>query len=341
MAFELKKILSNRIIIVFFTLIIVASFVFHSRGYGTFRKYDPEHSGTTQEYIDNYNKQSVSVINTSKRIKAESGNIYTQRLCDKIIAQRENRRDLPLGDKSALINFTLMQNGSSYMSLMLVLFCALISAELFCGEIRTDAFKLNFTSKNGRLCLYKNKILALMLCAACAAIAYTATQLAAVIPFGTPHINAPIQVVEEYANCAYNIGFLQFIFAVTGMRILSCLFVCLLTVCLAELFGSLIASATGSTAVCVLLFVMYNLTLYVRGGTEISASKFYLHHNLLKFSPICLMNGNGYFVSSDYVNVLNFPVTELFFNVIVTTLIIAALTVLGAYLFSRKRRRLP
>lgn len=346
MAFEFKKILSNKIIVVFFVFIVVAVFVYFSNSVGTFGAKgtffpdDQESIQRAMEYIEKYDKQSESVINTARRIKAESSDEYTKRLSDKIISQRENRRALPLGDNSAVIWYGLVQR-DTYISLLPVFLCILISAELFCGERRTGVFKLNSTSKNGRFVLYKNKIITLLICSACAAIIYTAIQLIAIVPvYGVTSANVPIQVDSAYANCAYNIGFLQFALAVTGMRILSCWFACALTVCLALIFGSLIASVAVSGVTCTILLLMYERTLTLYGATDVLASKYYLHHNLLKFSPIGLLSPNGYFVSSDYVNVLDFPVTELFFNIIVTTLITAALMVLGAYLFSRKRRRI-
>lgn len=346
MFFEFKKILSNKIIVVFFVFIVIAVFVYFSNYVGTFRDngtFFPDDERSIQramEYIEKYDKQSESVINTAKRIKTESSDEYTKRLSDKIISQRENRRTLPLGDNSAVIWFGLTQS-DTYISLLLILFCVLISAELFCGERRTGVFKLNFTSKNGRFVLYKNKIVALLICSACAAIIYTAIQLIAIVPvYGITSTNVPIQVDSIYANCAYNIGFLQFVLAVTGMRILSCWFACALAVCLALILGSLIASASVSGVTCTIFLLMYERTLTFYGTTEVLASKFFLHHNLLKFSPISLMCPNGYFVSSDYVNVLGFPVTELFFNIAVTVIITAVLTAFGAYLFSRKRRRI-
>ncbi len=344
MTFELKKILSNKIIAAFFALIAVASFAYFAFSLGTFADwgtYNPDDDQAMLEYIENYSKQCQAAINTATRIKAESSDEYTKRLSDKIISQRENRRDLPLGDNLAVTWFKIALD-DTYISLLPMFFCILISSELFCGEMRTGVYKLNFTSKHGRLSLYRNKAFTLMLCSALAAIIYTAVQLAAVMPkYGITNLNVPIQVESTYANCAYNIGFLQFVFAAMGARILSCWFVCFLAVCFSLIFGNLIASAAVSGGACVLLFIMYDRTLKIHGGTEVAVSKYFLHHNLLKFSPICLLNPNGYFVSSDYVNVFNFPVTELFFGIAVSLAITAALAAFGGYLFSHKRRRLP
>lgn len=347
MNFEIKKILFNKIIAAFFALIVVAAFGYFSYSLGTFADWgrnDPNDEAFIQrsmEYIENYNKQSEAVIKSAERIKAESSNIYTKRLSDRIISQRENRRELPLGDNSAVEWFRLALD-DTYISILPVLFCVLISAELFCSERRTGVFKFNFTSKNGRMVLYRNKILVLMIFSACTAVVYTAVQVAAVMPkYGISYINAPIQIESTYTNCAYNIGFLQFVFAVAGTRILGCWFVCLLTVCLALIFGNLIASAAVSGGACAILFLLHDRTLKQHGAAQVAMSKYFLHHTLQKFSPICLINPNGYFVSSDYVNVFYFPVTELFFNVAVTVAVTAALAVFGGYLFSRKRRRIP
>lgn len=343
MKFEFKKILSNRIIVVFFAVIFTAALVYFFRTMGTFEdwgKYDPGKIQLQTEYIEKYEQQSESVIRAAERIKAETSSIYKQRLSDRIIAQRQNRRELTTGDNTAVKFFRLSLN-DTYLSFLPVLFCILLSAELFCADTRSGVFKFNFTSKNGRLGLYRKKILTLMIFSACTAVLYTAIQLAAILPkYGLTDINTPIQIDEVYLNCAYNIGFLQFVFAVVGMRILCCLCISFLTVCLALLFRSLIASAAASTAVFALLFVLYDGTLQTHDYTTVKATQYGLHHGLLKFSPICLFNPNGYFVSSDYVNVFDYPVTELFFNLAVSALITAALAVLGGYLFQRKRRRL-
>lgn len=343
MKFEFKKILSNKIIVVFFAVISVAALAYFFRALGTFEawgKYDPAELQSELDYIETYEQRSEQVIRTAERIKSETSNVYKQRLSDKIIAQRQNRRELSTGDNKAVMWFRLALD-DTYISFLPILFCILISAELFCGELRSGVFKFNFTSKNGRLSLYRNKIFTLMIFSACTAALYTVIQLAAILPkYGLTEPNTPLQIYASYINCAYNIGFLQFVLVTVGMRILCCWFICLLTACLALLFRSLIASASASGAIFALLFVLYERTLQTHGGTAVKATQYELHHALLKFSPVCLFDPNGYFVSSDYVNVLDYPVTELFFNLAASALITAALAVLGGFLFIRKRRRL-
>lgn len=344
MKFEFKKILSNRVIVVFFAIIVVAFAAFFLKRMGTFEswgKYDPREIQYEIDYIEKYEQQSKTVIRSAERIKAETSNVYKQRLSDKIIEQRQNRRALTTGDNTAVTWFRLALD-DTYISLLPILFCILISAELFCSETRSSVFRFNFTSKNGRLGLYRKKILALMIFSVCTAVLFTAVQLAAILPkYGLTEPNTPLQIEETYANCAYNIGFLQFVFAVIGMRILCCWCMSFLTVCLALVFRSLIASAAASGAVYALLFALYERTLQIHGLTDVKATQYTFHHSLLKFSPACLFNPNGYFVSSDYVNVFNYPVTELFFNLAASALITAALVVLGGFLFQHRRRRLP
>ncbi len=344
MRFEIKKILSNKIIIALFALIMAASFVYFANSIGAFSKSKniPDRDEillqSQIEYSDKYNGQCESLIRSANRIKSETSDKYTVRLSDKIISVCENHRDLPLGDNTAITWFRLVLD-DTYISFLLIFFCVLISAELFCCDRTVGIFKLNFSSKNGRLVLYKNKVLALMICSSCTAVVFTFVQLAAVVSnYGLISINAPIQVEETYLNCAYNIGFAEFVLAVVGTRILLCWFVSFLTGCFALAFGNLIASSAVGATVCAILFVLYERTLSIHGFTEVAPTKYVAHHALLKFSPISLLNINGYFVSRDYVNVFGFPVTELFFNIAVTVLIIAALAVLGAFLFMRKRR---
>lgn len=343
MKFEFKKILSNKMIVVFFAVIFAAALAYFFRALGTFEdwgKYDPAELQSELDYIETYEQKSEQVIRAAERIKAETSNVYKQRLSDKIITQRQNRRELPTGDNKAVMWFRLALD-DTYISFLPILFCILISAELFCGEIRSGVFKFNFMSKNGRLCLYRKKIFTLMIFSACTAVLYTAIQLAAVMPkYGLTEPNTPLQIYDTYANCAFNTGFLQFVFVTVGMRVLCCWCMCILTVCLALLFRSLIASAAVSGGIFALLFVLYERTLQTHGETAVKATQYALHHELLKFSPICLFNPNGYFVSSDYVNVFNYPVTELLFNLAVSTQITAAMAILGGYLFVRKRRRL-
>lgn len=343
MKFEFKKILSNKIFVIFLVLIIIATATFFLQRLDTFSnrgRYDPKNIQHEIDYIENYNHQSESVISAAERIKAETSNVFKQRRADKIIVQRQNRRELTTGDNTGMTSFKLTLD-DTYISLLPILYCILISAELFCGETRGGVFKFNFTSRNGRLGLYRKKAVTLMIFSVCISIIYTAIQVAAVLPkHGLTSINAPLQIEETYANCAYNIGFLQFVFAIIGTRILCCWCICFMTVCLALLFRSLIASAITSGVIFALLFLLYDFTLQVHGGTAVKATRYSLHHALQKFSPICLFNPNGYFVSSDYVNVFNYPVTELFFNIAVCALITAALAVFGGFLFQRKRRSL-
>lgn len=344
MRFEIKKLLSNRIIVVLFALIMVASFLYYAGSIGTFTKSSitPEESEVIRfeqtEYNKKYNEQNEALIRSARRIKSESSDKYTLRLSDKIITVCENRRELPIGDNTAVSWFRIILD-DTYISLLLIFFCVLISSELFCSDGTAKVFKLLFTSKNGRLVLYKNKILALMILSAFAAAVFTIVQIAAVLPkYGLTDINTPIQTEATYINCAYNIGFLEFVLAVSGTKILLCWFVCLITACSAIAFKNLAASSAFSAGFCTLLFVIYESTLKIHGLTETTPAKFTLHHALLKFSPICLLDPSGYFVSFNYVNVFGFPVTELYFNIAVTVLMTAALTLLGGCLFVRIRK---
>ncbi len=335
MRFEIKKLLTNKIIIALFALIITAIFVYFAITIGTFSKgYNPV---LQTDLGEKYNEQCEAQIRTAERIKSETNDVYTRRLSDKIIAVCENRHEIPNGDNSAISWFRVVLD-DSYISLLPLFFCVLMSAELFCSD-RGGVYKLNFTSKNGRLVLYKNKALALVIFSACTAVVFTLSELAAVLlKYKIENINSPIQTEIMYFNCAYNIGFLEFIFAIIGIRILLCIFVCFLTAFFANLFGNLIASATLSAGVCALLLVLYERTLANHGSPEIAPTKYFAHHALLKFSPICLLCPNGFFVSRNYVNVLGFPITELFFNIAATVIMTIILAIFSGFLFAQKRR---
>lgn len=346
MRFEIKKLLTNKMIVVLFALIMSAGFIYFGNSINAFSKKDavPGQAEAIRlsriEYNEKYNERSEALIRSAERIKSESSDEYTARLSDKIIAVCEKRRELPLGDNSAIMWLRVVFD-DTYPALLLIFLCVLISAELLCRDRTVGKFKLNFTSKNGRLVLYKNKALALMICSACAAVVFTFVQLAAVLSgYGLTSINAPIQTETTYLNSAYNIGFSELILAAAGMRILLCWFVCFLTACLSLLFGNLIAASVGGAAFCSVLFVLFDRTLVIHGSMDIAPTKYDLHHALLKLSPVCLLDPNGYFTSRDYVNVLGFPVTELFFNIAVTALMTAALAAFGAFLSTRKRRAL-
>lgn len=101
---------------------------------------------------------------------------------------------------------------------------------------------------------------------------------------------------------------------------------------------NLIGAAVGSLGVCAVLFALYQSTLEMQGNEKVAISKYYLHHGLMKLSPICMLNSQCYFVSENYANILNFPVTELFLNIAVTVISTVLLTVIGGVLFVKKRR---
>ena len=346
MRFEIKKLLSNKISAVLFALIMAGSFIYFASTHQMFtrRAVTPEYSAMAEqfqlEYNKQYNEHCEAVIRSAERIKAESSDKYTIRLSEKIISTCENRRELPIGDNSAVTWFKVILD-DTYITLLLVIFCVLISAQLFCGDRSSGVFKLNFTAKNGRLVLYKNKILTLMIVSAFAAVLYTIVQLAVILlKYPLADINAPLQMEKAYLNCAYNIGFLEYVLVTMGTRILSCWFMCFLTGCLSLVFGNIIASAAVGAGGCVLLFILFDRTLATHGGTEVSITKYVLHHILLKFSPICLLDPNGYFISREYANVFGRPVTELAFGIAFTAVVTAALAVFGGYLFTRRRRAL-
>lgn len=345
MRFERKKLFSNKIIIALIALILAAEFVFLAYTVGTFSKtvMSPEQNEAMKlaqmEYNEQYRRKNESLIRSAERIKSESSDRYTVRLSDRIISVCKKSRELPIGDNAAVTWFRVVLN-DSYLSLLLMFFCVIISAELSCCDRVAGIFQWTFSSKNGRLVLYRHKIFTLMACSACAAVAFTAVQLATALPKGLTGIAVPIQTDSAFLNCAYNINFAEFVLVTVGMRILHCWFVCFFTACIAFLSGNLIASSAISASFCALLLILYDRTFVFHGSTVTAPTKYALHHTLLKFSPVCLLTPDGYFVSRDYVNVFGFPITELHFSLAFTVLVTAALAALGAYLFSRKRRAL-
>lgn len=277
MLFEIRKILSNRIVIVLILFTVAVSFAYYVYSVGTFSDegmygmydgsgdvYDKFGGEITEEkiselkaladtsmqardmlslskYIEDYNKSCVSKIKSAQRLKSENAALsesseYIDRLADKVILHCQNRSELLLGDYSAVFYFSFAQS-LTYPSLLLVLLCVFVSTELFCAEKRSGVYKINFTSQKGRVSLYKNKLLALAAFSACIALIFTAVQAAAVfLKYSISQINAPIQINELFAACPFNIGFLQYAFAILGTRLLGCLFVCALAVFAAVLW---------------------------------------------------------------------------------------------------------
>lgn len=389
MAFETRKIFSNKIVIILILFTAAVSFAYYSccvvgtfSSGGAYGMYDRdgnvyerfggevtegkiaelkeliEETAQTEkgdllqaqdllslaEYIENYNKSCEAKIKSAQRIKAENAaltesSVYIDRLADKVISHYQNRRQLQLGDYSAVNYFGWTQN-FTYPSLLLILLCAFVSAELFCAEKRSGVYKINFTSKNGRLSLYKNKLAALAVFSLSVAGIFTAVQLAAVfLKYSISEINAPLQINELFADCPFNIGFLQYVWVILGTRFLGCLFVCALAAFAAVLTDNLIAAAVGTTGVGAALFWLYQSTLEFYGNEKVAVSKVDLHHDVMRTSPICLLNSQCYFVSNDYTDILNFPVTDIVVNITMTVIFIALLTVIGGVLFVRKRRR--
>lgn len=296
------------------------------------------------DYIENYNKGCESKIKSAERIKAENAALsesseYIDRLADKVISHYRNRNELLLGDYSAVNYFGFTQN-RTYPSLLLVLLCAFVSAELFCAEKRSGVYKINFTSQRGRLSLYKNKLAAISVFSAFVTLIYTAVQTVTVfLKYSISQINAPLQINELFSECPFNIGFLQYVFAILCTRFLGCLFVCVLAAFAAVLTDNIIAAAVGTSGFGAVLFWLYQSTLEFYGNESVAASKVDLHHGIMKFSPVCLLNAQCYFVSGNYTNVLNYPVTELAVNITVTMILTVLLTAAGGALFKRRRRK--
>lgn len=296
------------------------------------------------KYIEDYHKNCEAKIKSAERIKAENAslsesNVYFNRLADKVISHYQNRSILLLGDYSA-VNYFAQTQSLTYPSLLLVLLCVFVSAESFCAEKRSGVYKINFTSRKGRLGLYKNKLLALMVFSGCITIIFTVVQIIAVfLKYSISQINAPLQINQLFSECPFNVGFLQYVVAIFLARFLGCLFICTLTVFVAVLVDNLIAASIGTLGISMILFWLYQSTLEFYGNETVAISKNNLHHSMINFSPICLINPQCHFVSNNYTNILNYPITSIAVNITFTIILTVLLGIVGGALSVRKRRK--
>lgn len=380
MRFELRKILSSRIVIALTALLLVTTFVyfgyftglFSNAGAYEYKRNDEiyrEFSGSLTEdkymrmqalgyesnaavnlrglarYIRQYDESCAAKLRSAQRIKAEnaaadSKDMYTERLADKVISQYANRQELMLIDETAITKFTITQDYSGkYVSFFLVFICIIVSAELVCSETRSGVYKLNFTSKNGRIHLYANKLAALFVFSGVLTILYTAIQfLAVALKYDMSVLGEPIQYCISFLNCPYEINLLQYIIIICSIRILCCWLICVLSVLAAVVFDNLPVASVLSGAVCVIPSILLFSTLRDNCANMIFPTKYSLNRALMRYSPLSILNPQGHFVMSDYLDFFGYPISALAVNIMVTIALIVVMTVFGGYIFSRKRR---
>lgn len=88
-----------------------------------------------------------------------------------------------------------------------------------------------------------------------------------------------------------------------------------------------------------ILFWLYQSTLEFYGNETVAISKNNLHHSMINFSPICLINPQCHFVSNNYTNILNYPITSIAVNITFTIILTVLLGIVGGALSVRKRRK--
>ncbi len=269
---------------------------------------------------------------------------YNIRLSNKAIEHYNVYKDLSLVNTKPFSTWNTVENMKyQYFYLVLAFVFVILAADVFCAERTLGLEGMVYTAKYGRKGLFVSKLLSLLTIALAIMVVFTVSDVILAYYYMGDLLFEPIQIVEEYKSCVFNINILQFVILGNCLRLLFLVFVISIAAAVSQLSGKVFVSLMLSAA---LLAVMTALFVYSsRYSVDETVNqetmemqhyfykdKFYLFTKLRVFLPVCLSQPHDFFEKFDYINVANFPFLRLTTCITVTA---AASVLMFAFAYFR------
>ena len=226
------------------------------------------------------------------------------------------KRFLTLGDYSGL--------AQDFPDVFLLFAVVFITAALFLGEEQSNVITLIRISPGGRQKTLFGKLTAILVFTVICHFFRVLTELSAIVLAGNPaELAYPVQSIEFFANCPYDISILQAFIAISALRLLGYFFIEALVIFLATAVRKSLPTIFLPCAVCVLQQFAF----------DPATPAYYIPTGFLR--AVGYFRGTVYQTNSIGENIAVFTEIPLsyFVFLIVITIIFIAVSLIAAYLY--------
>lgn len=222
---------------------------------------------------------------------------------------------------------------------VMIVFTVILAARMFSMDISRGAYKIIFSSANGRKKLYFKQLSACALIAGGLILLQTLCQIiCGAVFFGVDNLSMPIQMIKDYEFCPYNISLGGF-FAIKTLGKLLFYFSCIaVTALIAVLSRKALLSAAAAIILCVAPKILSNYFCSAANNESTSIFARDTFNVMRCFIPQSLLNAKMYFRELDYAEIADFPLSRLLCVMLVTTVIIIAGVAISCRRFGRETR---
>lgn len=227
--------------------------------------------------------------------------------------------------------FMNLESGEYFEWLYLLLLCSLLSP-LFAAEHENGMYQMLFSSKSGKSGLFCKKICGGLACVFLFAVLYSAAVLAILwIRYGLSPLllTVPLQTIEQYRNCPYQISILCFALLYILMRTLLGAVVLSLTAVLSCFLHKTLAVFGGLAAFLALM--MFPATIFSNDPAKMRV--------LQRIGFTRLFYLREYIQQYNTVNVCGYPVEQLLLAAICTVCCCLFLMTAAYLLYTTKKHK--
>ena len=278
---------------------------------------------------------------------------YNIRLSNKAIEHYNVYKDFSLVDTTPISSWNSHEKVKyEYFYLILSFVFVILAADVFCAERTLNLEGMVYTAKYGRKRLFVSKLLSLLTIAFAAVALLTASDIILAHYCMGDLLFEPIQIIESYKSCVFNINILQYIILSNCMRLLLLVFVISIAAAVSQLSGKVFFALMFSAALLAVFTALFVYSSHYEVDEIINMETMEFRHIFYKerldlftklraFLPVCLSQPHDFFEKFDYINVANFPFLRLTTCVIVTAAATILLLLFAYFRFGNVLKFLP
>ena len=281
-----------------------------------------------------------NVLKAASRLK-NSSNVYVSRVNSRIEEIYEDMPHLEIVEATKfdrLIGKLQWQRVEDIISILLIIFAA---SYMFTLEHGANTHKLVFSSLSGRLKTYIRK----MSCIAGVAIGLSVIANLSICVYAFISSDSyiwglPIQYYSEFTEAPYVITLLEYVFVTILVKAFGLIVIGVSSAVISLWFKKSIIPIIISSVVMVggYLLCSYYANYRPLGDTIIQSR--YEGYSIFKhYTCIGLMNNSGYYIEQYMpVNVFNYPVDMVYVNIFINVLFVIAVAAIGYIVYRKKDR---
>ena len=281
-----------------------------------------------------------NVLNAAKRLK-KSSDVYISRVNSRIEKIYEEMPHLEIVEATKfdrLIGKLQWQRVEDIISILLIIFAA---SYMFTLEHGANTHKLVFSSLSGRLKTYIRKIVCIVGVAIGLSVIANLSVCAYAFISGDGYIwGLPIQYYSEFTEAPYVITLLEYVLATIVIKAFGLIVIGVCSAVISLWFKKSIIPIIISSVVMVGGYLLCSYYANYRPlGDSVIQSRYEGYSIFKQYTCIGLMNNSGYYTEQYMpVNVLNYPVDMVYVNIFINILFVMAVAAIGYIVYREKDR---